>query len=279
MSVMYCEKHNIRWDSDISDSCVRCETDGHYFQEKCSVCGDYYPYPVGLHHSQDECVAIATKVGVQACREGDRTMLASDAGNELLKKVASALTAQQEPVAKVKRNSGVNGREFVGETLEFRDLPVGTRLYTAPASGVKEGMLLDALQRAQRVMHGEGVEDQGEAWDKCAQILDEAITHAAGQVNAESCTRSHPHENMSVECERKTDEARENNVRRNAELGNAPHSASQPDTVAVPRECNHDWRIWPETDGYEQRCSKCKAYRNTPQEVRDAVIKAAQEGK
>lgn len=56
---------------------------------------------------------------------------------------------------------------------------------TAPQSGVREGMLLDALQRAQRVMHGEGVEDQGEAWDKCAQILDEAITRAAEQVKAE----------------------------------------------------------------------------------------------
>lgn len=56
---------------------------------------------------------------------------------------------------------------------------------TAPQPGVREGMLLDALQRAQRVMHGEGVEDQGEAWDKCAQILDEAITRAAEQINAE----------------------------------------------------------------------------------------------
>lgn len=43
-----------------------------------------------------------------------------------------------EPVARVKRNSGCSGREFIGESLEFRDLPVGTKLYTAPPSGVRE---------------------------------------------------------------------------------------------------------------------------------------------
>lgn len=64
------------------------------------------------------------------------------------KAILAAIAAQQsqEPVAKVKRNSGVNGREFVGETLEFRDLPVGTRLYTAPASGVQERIALQELR-------------------------------------------------------------------------------------------------------------------------------------
>lgn len=28
--------------------------------------------------------------------------------------------------------------------------------------------------------------------------------------------------------------------------------------------CEHDWKIWPETDGQIQRCMKCKAYRDTP---------------
>ncbi len=52
----------------------------------------------------------------------------------------TALSAQPqgEPVARVKRNSGCGGREFIGESLEFRDLPVGTKLYTAPPSGVRE---------------------------------------------------------------------------------------------------------------------------------------------
>lgn len=56
---------------------------------------------------------------------------------------------------------------------------------TAPPSGVREGMLLDALQRAQSVMRGEVTDDQGKAWDMCAEILDKAITRAAEQVNAE----------------------------------------------------------------------------------------------
>ena len=33
--------------------------------------------------------------------------------------------------------------------------------------------------------------------------------------------------------------------------------------VAV-QDCQHDWHIWPETDGLEQKCSKCGKYRNTP---------------
>ena len=32
-----------------------------------------------------------------------------------------------------------------------------------------------------------------------------------------------------------------------------------------PKEgCEHDWQIWPETDGQEQRCMKCGSYRRTP---------------
>lgn len=33
--------------------------------------------------------------------------------------------------------------------------------------------------------------------------------------------------------------------------------------VVVPG-CDHDWQIWPETDGQEQKCMKCGAYRRTP---------------
>lgn len=75
----------------------------------------------------------------------------------------SALAAQQsqEPVAKVKRNSGVNGREFVGETLEFRDLPVGTRLYTAPLSGVRAGYAQKQLNEIVQVMRDNGIETPG----------------------------------------------------------------------------------------------------------------------
>lgn len=34
--------------------------------------------------------------------------------------------------------------------------------------------------------------------------------------------------------------------------------------MANAQNCEHDWHIWPETDGQEQRCLKCKAYRRTP---------------
>lgn len=33
--------------------------------------------------------------------------------------------------------------------------------------------------------------------------------------------------------------------------------------------CAHDWKVWPETDGLEQRCMKCGAYRRTPSCVSD----------
>lgn len=38
-----------------------------------------------------------------------------------------------------------------------------------------------ALRQARAVMHGEGVEDQGEAWDKCLRILDDAAPAAPGE--------------------------------------------------------------------------------------------------
>lgn len=40
-----------------------------------------------------------------------------------------------------------------------------------------------AVDLAARVMGGEGVEDQGEAWDKCKQILDQACAERAA-INA-----------------------------------------------------------------------------------------------
>lgn len=39
---------------------------------------------------------------------------------------------------------------------------------------------------------------------------------------------------------------------------------NDPDRVIIA--CEHDWQIWPETDGLEQRCSRCGAYRPTPTE-------------
>lgn len=38
-----------------------------------------------------------------------------------------------------------------------------------------------AIDQAARVMRGEGVNDQGEAWDKCLQILDAAIDSARAE--------------------------------------------------------------------------------------------------
>jgi hypothetical protein len=45
-----------------------------------------------------------------------------------------------------------------------------------------------------------------------------------------------------------------------------------PQAPVSEEQCSHDWRIWPETDGQEQRCSKCCAYRRTPREVLDAIL-------
>jgi len=42
---------------------------------------------------------------------------------------------------------------------------------------------------------------------------------------------------------------------------------SQPNSA-----CDHDWKIWPETDGKEQRCMKCGAYRATPRCSPDSDI-------
>lgn len=33
--------------------------------------------------------------------------------------------------------------------------------------------------------------------------------------------------------------------------------------------CEHDWKIWPETDGQSQRCMKCGDYRNTPANIHE----------
>ena len=51
MSIMYCEKHDRRWDSDKLEECPLCETQ----QEQCVVCMEFYPAPVSLHHDQAEC--------------------------------------------------------------------------------------------------------------------------------------------------------------------------------------------------------------------------------
>jgi len=34
----------------------------------------------------------------------------------------------------------------------------------------------------------------------------------------------------------------------------------------------HDWQIWPETDGQEKRCSLCGGYRKTPTEVLASIL-------
>jgi hypothetical protein len=52
----------------------------------------------------------------------------------------------------------------------------------------------DVIERAARVMAGEGVADQGEAWDQCLRILDAAIDAARTQAHkdAEQPDRSQP---------------------------------------------------------------------------------------
>jgi len=129
-------------------------------------------------------MAITYKVGDQF--DGDFQSI-EDAIESLRELAALAAQQSQEPVAKVKRNSGVNGREFVGETLEFRDLPVGTRLYTAPASGVQERI---ALQELRNIVNAKRFDvevfDDDTAFADWAQSrARHAITRAADQVNAE----------------------------------------------------------------------------------------------
>ena len=88
MSVIYCEKHDRRWDSDYQENCPLCEPSQNQIremkkcfktsnqklqqdftdsinkfgaglnqdqQEQCHYCKNYFPAPVSLHHSQDEC--------------------------------------------------------------------------------------------------------------------------------------------------------------------------------------------------------------------------------
>lgn len=40
---------------------------------------------------------------------------------------------------------------------------------------------------------------------------------------------------------------------------------SEGSTTPLAESCAHEWAIWPETDGLEQRCRKCGAYRPTPE--------------
>lgn len=35
--------------------------------------------------------------------------------------------------------------------------------------------------------------------------------------------------------------------------------------MASYAEHDHDWHIWPETDGQSQRCAICKVFRDTPE--------------
>lgn len=124
----------------------------------------------------------------------------SASGTKTVNDAIAALTAQPqgEPVAfmfTVNKPKDAEKRTFAAIDYYEQDgediISKRPLIYadTAPQSGVREGMLLDALQRAQRVMHGEGVEDQGEAWDRCAEILDEAITRAAEQASTEDYSK------------------------------------------------------------------------------------------
>lgn len=131
----------------------------------------------------------------------------------LLTDCLSALSAQQsqEPVARV-TYSNWNGVNI--EALQAgRCLPVGTELYTAPQSGVREGMM-----RAAEICKGilvECIKNQKERGDHAViAMCREAITRAADQVNEaiederEACARiSDRWENSTI-----SDEIRERNL-------------------------------------------------------------------
>lgn len=215
----------------------------------------------------------------------------------VVKDAISALAAQQSqgPVAWIVTIGGVVNDEqkyLSWEKPSYR--PNVTPLYTAPQSGVREGMLRAAEICDAQMIQADSRHNHGVA--ACRN----AITRAADQVNAEGQASNVPSQlsgkgdgtpsgskketilNDSAPAHSAPPSARQPVARQGEHNGgdyDMKHSASQPDTVAMPSECCHDWRIWPETDGYEQRCSKCNAYRNTPQEVRDAVIKAEREAK
>ena len=116
-----------------------------------------------------------------------------------IKPLFAALSAQQsqEPVAYEYRFHGNALGHFVlsKERKDWADSGTGLwterPLYTAPASGAKEGMIkvpdgLIAALRTQRQIDEDGTECgvSRQAVDEAAEIL-EAITRAADQVNAE----------------------------------------------------------------------------------------------
>lgn len=96
---------------------------------------------------------------------------------KLLVECRAALTAQQEPVATVTRVSVGN---FKPDVIWHKEWPEHmTKLYTAPASGVKEGM----MRAAEICKEWEAKLSQGAGY--AIRTAREAITRAADQVNAE----------------------------------------------------------------------------------------------
>ena len=98
----------------------------------------------------------------------------------------SALTAQQEPTEPVAKYGGRRkSPDGTNECWAFLlckpefDPPEGTKLYTAPTSGVRAGM----LRAAEICKELEGKLSQGAGY--AIRTAREAITHAADQVNAE----------------------------------------------------------------------------------------------
>ena len=160
MSIIYCEKHSLHWDSDFKEECDLCQLNESHIQEqeKCSVCGDYYPYPVGLHHTEREC-SIATQPAAPVAW-------------------MCQLLADSSKVYFLTKHPDLHD-----DSPWDRIIP----LYTTPQPGVRDGMLR-AVEICKmwesKLSHGSGY---------AIRIVRDAIARAAEElkVNAEGVSHGH----------------------------------------------------------------------------------------
>lgn len=195
---------------------------------------------------------------------------AEDMAN-LADRIDAALAEVVEPVAWMHR-SLTHPQYDGGIHPEKRDGWEHVPLYSSPVSGLRAGMLQaafivkdhywDSLRKDQVVKaHIEGIV--------------KAITKAADQVNAEGqrigvLAQSGSHESRRAD---NTDGLPESPV---VVAPSAPHSASEPDTVAVPREQLEHWAEYWNRNVNEK--SMTDALEHILDEI-DAVLQAAQEAK
>jgi hypothetical protein len=76
MSIMRCERHG-SWDSDYMEDCPKCELEQ-------------------IKMAYEARTEEADELRVQACRQGDRDMLKTDAGKELIKAAIGSMTTQSD---------------------------------------------------------------------------------------------------------------------------------------------------------------------------------------